>query len=222
MVPKRRMPTGCGLRPTRRRAFKLSEQATDSVMRRSERTIMNEATHDYIRTTVYIAPFTALIPPNNVRNLDPEAPATAAGLLGCGVMAGFGAAVQHRQRRPRRQASRSSAAAGSATRRSPAPGIAGATDGHRRRRRRPQARVGTGGSAPPTRSTAATRTPCRGDPRADRRVRCRRGVEAVGRPETTAGVLRARPRRTVVLVGVPTPDLKRRAAMIEISAVAAR
>ena len=27
---------------------------------------MNEATHDYIRTTVYIAPFTALIPPNNV------------------------------------------------------------------------------------------------------------------------------------------------------------
>jgi phthalate 4,5-dioxygenase oxygenase subunit len=31
--------------------------------------IMNEATHDYIRTTVYIAPFTALIPPNNVHNV---------------------------------------------------------------------------------------------------------------------------------------------------------
>jgi phthalate 4,5-dioxygenase oxygenase subunit len=30
---------------------------------------MNEATHDYIRTTVYIAPFTALIPPNNVHNV---------------------------------------------------------------------------------------------------------------------------------------------------------
>jgi len=33
------------------------------------RPIMNEATHDYIRTTVYIAPFTALIPPNNVHNV---------------------------------------------------------------------------------------------------------------------------------------------------------
>jgi len=30
---------------------------------------MNEATHDYIRTTVYIAPYTALIPPNNVHNV---------------------------------------------------------------------------------------------------------------------------------------------------------
>src|SRR5438552_8749004 len=33
------------------------------------RPIMNEATHDYIRTTVYIAPFTALIPLNNVHNV---------------------------------------------------------------------------------------------------------------------------------------------------------
>jgi phthalate 4,5-dioxygenase oxygenase subunit len=33
------------------------------------RPITNEATHDYIRTTVYIAPFTALIPPNNVHNV---------------------------------------------------------------------------------------------------------------------------------------------------------
>jgi phthalate 4,5-dioxygenase len=33
------------------------------------RPIMNETTHDYIRTTVYIAPFTALIPPNNVHNV---------------------------------------------------------------------------------------------------------------------------------------------------------
>src|SRR5438270_920687 len=31
--------------------------------------IKNAATHDYIRTTVYIAPFTALIPPNNVHNV---------------------------------------------------------------------------------------------------------------------------------------------------------
>ncbi|MGH6789039.1 MAG: Rieske 2Fe-2S domain-containing protein [Pseudolabrys sp.] len=31
--------------------------------------IQNEATHDYIRTTVYIAPFTALIPPNNIHNV---------------------------------------------------------------------------------------------------------------------------------------------------------
>jgi phthalate 4,5-dioxygenase len=33
------------------------------------RPIMNDTTHDYIRTTVYIAPFTALIPPNNVHNV---------------------------------------------------------------------------------------------------------------------------------------------------------
>lgn len=33
------------------------------------RPIANEATHDYIRTTVYIAPYTALIPPNNVHNV---------------------------------------------------------------------------------------------------------------------------------------------------------
>jgi phthalate 4,5-dioxygenase oxygenase subunit len=30
---------------------------------------LNEATHDYIRTTVYVAPFTALIPPNNIHNV---------------------------------------------------------------------------------------------------------------------------------------------------------
>ena len=33
------------------------------------RPIINESTHNYIRTTVYIAPFTALIPPNNVHNV---------------------------------------------------------------------------------------------------------------------------------------------------------
>src|SRR6185312_16897640 len=33
------------------------------------RPITNAATHDYIRTTVYIAPYTALIPPNNVHNV---------------------------------------------------------------------------------------------------------------------------------------------------------
>jgi phthalate 4,5-dioxygenase oxygenase subunit len=33
------------------------------------RPIMNAATHDYIRRTVYIAPFTALIPPNNAYNV---------------------------------------------------------------------------------------------------------------------------------------------------------
>jgi phthalate 4,5-dioxygenase oxygenase subunit len=31
--------------------------------------IKSPETHDYIRTTVYIAPFTALIPPNNVHNV---------------------------------------------------------------------------------------------------------------------------------------------------------
>lgn len=33
------------------------------------RPIVNAATHDYIRRTVYIAPFTALIPPNNAYNV---------------------------------------------------------------------------------------------------------------------------------------------------------
>lgn len=33
------------------------------------RPIMNETTHEYVRTTIYIAPFTALIPPNNVHNV---------------------------------------------------------------------------------------------------------------------------------------------------------
>src|SRR4029077_21206026 len=33
------------------------------------RPIMNDETHDYSRTTVCIAPFTALIPPNNVHNV---------------------------------------------------------------------------------------------------------------------------------------------------------
>ncbi|MDQ2953646.1 MAG: Rieske 2Fe-2S domain-containing protein [Pseudomonadota bacterium] len=33
------------------------------------RPIMNASTHDYVRVTVYIAPFTALIPPNNAYNV---------------------------------------------------------------------------------------------------------------------------------------------------------
>ncbi len=33
------------------------------------RPIMNASTHDYVRITVFIAPFTSLIPPNNVHNL---------------------------------------------------------------------------------------------------------------------------------------------------------
>ena len=69
MAPRRRKPTGCGPRPTRRRASRSSAPATASATRRSARPIKNEATHDYIRTTVYIAPFTALIPPNNVHNV---------------------------------------------------------------------------------------------------------------------------------------------------------
>ncbi len=33
------------------------------------RPIMNAATHDYVRMTVYVAPFIALIPPNNSYNV---------------------------------------------------------------------------------------------------------------------------------------------------------
>src|SRR5262249_31595296 len=58
-------------RPSTDRAPRLKMQVTDFGFRYAAvRTpIMNAATHDYLRITVFIAPFTALIPPNNVYNL---------------------------------------------------------------------------------------------------------------------------------------------------------
>ena len=57
--------------PFDRQGAALPDRATSYGFRYAaiRRPIKNEATHDYIRTTVYIAPFTALIPPNNVHNV---------------------------------------------------------------------------------------------------------------------------------------------------------
>src|SRR5262249_18298273 len=59
------------LRPSKDKAPRFQVERTSYGFRYAaiRRPIMNEATHDYIRTTVYIAPFTALVPPNNVYNV---------------------------------------------------------------------------------------------------------------------------------------------------------
>lgn len=59
------------LRPSTDKAPRFQVERTSYGFRYAaiRRPIVNEATHDYIRTTVYIAPFTALIPPNNVHNV---------------------------------------------------------------------------------------------------------------------------------------------------------
>jgi len=59
------------LRPSTDKAPRFQIERTSYGFRYAaiRRPIMNEATHDYIRTTVYIAPFTALIPPNDVHNV---------------------------------------------------------------------------------------------------------------------------------------------------------
>ncbi len=59
------------LRPSNDKAPRFQIERTSYGFRYAaiRRPIMNEATHDYIRTTVYIAPYTALIPPNNVHNV---------------------------------------------------------------------------------------------------------------------------------------------------------
>ena len=59
------------LRPSTDKAPRFQIERTSYGFRYAaiRRPIKNEATHDYVRITVYIAPFTALIPPNNVHNV---------------------------------------------------------------------------------------------------------------------------------------------------------
>jgi len=59
------------LRPSTDKAPRFQVERTSYGFRYAaiRRPIVNETTHDYIRTTVYIAPYTALIPPNNVHNV---------------------------------------------------------------------------------------------------------------------------------------------------------
>ena len=58
-------------RPSTDKAPRLQAQHTSFGFRYAaiRRPIMNSATHDYVRITVFVAPFTSLIPPNNVHNL---------------------------------------------------------------------------------------------------------------------------------------------------------
>jgi phthalate 4,5-dioxygenase oxygenase subunit len=59
------------LRPSTDRAPRFQVQRTSFGFRYAaiRRPIVNANTHDYIRTTVFVAPFISLIPPNNVHNV---------------------------------------------------------------------------------------------------------------------------------------------------------
>ena len=59
------------LRPSTDRAPRYQSERTSFGFRYAaiRRPIQNANTHDYVRTTVYVAPFTSLIPPNNVHNV---------------------------------------------------------------------------------------------------------------------------------------------------------
>jgi phthalate 4,5-dioxygenase len=59
------------LRPSTDKAPRLEVQRTSFGFRYAaiRRPIVNAATHQYVRTTVFVAPFTSLIPPNNVYNV---------------------------------------------------------------------------------------------------------------------------------------------------------
>ncbi|MBI3436915.1 MAG: Rieske 2Fe-2S domain-containing protein [Proteobacteria bacterium] len=59
------------LRPSTDRAPRFQVQPTSFGFRYAaiRRPIVNAATHDYVRVTVFVAPFTSLIPPNNIHNV---------------------------------------------------------------------------------------------------------------------------------------------------------
>lgn len=59
------------LRPSTDKSPRIQVQVTNYGMRYAaiRRPISNAATHDYVRITTFVAPFTALIPPNNVYNI---------------------------------------------------------------------------------------------------------------------------------------------------------
>ena len=63
--------TSVWLRPSTDKAPKMQVQPTDYGFKyvAIRRPISNAATHDYLRMSVFVAPFTVLIPPNNVYNV---------------------------------------------------------------------------------------------------------------------------------------------------------
>jgi S-(hydroxymethyl)mycothiol dehydrogenase len=143
-----------------------------------------------------------LVAAGQCTKVDPP-PAEAAGLLGCGVMAGFGAADQHRWvGRGDSVAVFGCGGVGDAA--IAGAQLAGATtiiavDLDDRKLDGPRS------SAPPTRQLRHDR-PGRGDPRSPAATAPTSCIEAVGRPETYEQAFYARDLAgTVVLVGVPTP-----------------
>ena len=148
-----------------------------------------------------------LVAAGQATKVDPAARPEAAGLLGCGVMAGLGAAMLHRRGRPGRHASPCSAAAASATPPSPAPAWPAPPRSSPSTSTPRKLELGQGASAPPTPST-----PSEDDPvEAIQALTDGNGadvcIEAVGHPEVLEQAFFARDLAgTVVQVGVPNPD----------------
>ena len=68
-APARHRPNGCVLPPTRRRACRCSAPTSAFATWRSAVRSTTTSTHDYLRITLFVAPFTVLIPPNDRYNL---------------------------------------------------------------------------------------------------------------------------------------------------------
>ena len=144
-------------------------------------------------------------PPASAPRSNPAAKPEAAGLLGCGVMAGFGAAVNTGERRPGRHRRRVRLRRRGRRRHRRGPAGRGAHD-HRRRPRPQEARVGHGLRRHPHRRRVRG-GPGGGGPRAhrgQRRRRVHRGGRATRRCCEQAFFARDLA-GTVVQVGVPNP-----------------
>ena len=156
-----------------------------------------------------------LVAAGQCTKVDPAVKPEVAGLLGCGVMAGLGAAINTggvgRGRHGRRhRLRRASAARRSPVRAWPA-------------RRRSSPSTSTTASSPPRRNSARPTPSTRARTDAVEAIRELTGgngadvvVEAVGRPETYEQAFYARDLAgTVVLVGVPTPDMRLELPLID-------
>jgi S-(hydroxymethyl)mycothiol dehydrogenase len=148
--------------------------------------------------------------------VDERADPAAAGLLGCGVMAGWGAAVNTAPvQKGDTVAVLGCGGVGDAGHRRG--GLRRRPAGHRRRPRRPQARLGQGlrrhrpreREQRRRRAGAARTSPAGFGPDVV--------IDAVGRPETYRQAFDARDLAgTVVLVGVPTPQMQLEVPLIEV------
>ncbi len=149
-----------------------------------------------------------LVAAGQCTKVDPAARPAAVGLLGCGVMAGLGAAINTGDVARGETVAvigcggvGAAAVAGSR--------LAGRDHDHRRRHRRPEARVGPKLGATHTVNSTRARTRSRRSRRSPTGFGADVVIDAVGRPETWKQAFYARDLAgTVVLVGVPTPDMK--------------